>query len=52
MVAVMQFVDNRPMNPVLQQVGRRQKKIPCKAKFNQALQREEDEDEAALQDRF
>ena len=47
----LQFVDNRPMNPVLQQVEEDEEDT-LQGKFNQALQREEDEDEAALQDRF
>lgn len=47
----MQFVDNRPMNPVLQQVEEDEEDT-LQGKFNQALQREVDEDEAALQGRF
>lgn len=47
----LQFVDNRPMNPVLQQVGEDEEDT-LQGKFNQALQREVDEDEAALQGRF
>ena len=45
----LQFVDNRPMNPVLQQVEEDEEDT-LQGKFNQALQREEDEDEAALHD--
>ena len=40
----MQFVDNRPMNPVLQQVEEDEEDT-LQGKFNQALQREEDEED-------
>ena len=46
----LQFVDNRPMNPVLQQMGEDEEDT-LQGKFNQALQREEDEEDA-LQGKF
>ena len=46
----MQFVDNRPMNPVLQQVEEDEEDT-LQGKFNQALQREEDEEDM-LQGKF
>ena len=46
----LQFVDNRPMNPVLQQMGEDEEDT-LQGKFNQALQREEDEEDM-LQGKF
>ena len=46
----LQFVDNRPMNPVLQQVEEDEEDT-LQGKFNQALQREEDEEDM-LQGKF
>lgn len=47
---MLQFVDNRPINPALQRVGEDEEDT-LQGKFEQALQREEDEEDA-LQGKF
>lgn len=49
---MLQFVDNRPMNPAIQRMGEEDEEDMLQGKFEQPVQREEDEDESILQGWF